>query len=684
MKEASLLWDLAVVMAVAAVVTVVFHRLRQPVVLGYILAGLIIGPHTPPFPLVEDVISIETLAQLGVIFLMFSVGLEFNLRQLKRLGVVVTLATVVEIVLMVWLGFQIGRLFGWGRSDSFYLGVALSFSSTVIAVKALRDTGRVQGRAAELILGMQVITDIAGILVLAWMSGHSDTGWGGWAEVVAAAERVGVFVLVTVVIGLLLVPRLVRWIARLGHDEIFVISLLGLCFGMALLAQRLQLSVALGAFLMGALVAESGEQARIERLLSPLRDVFVAVFFVAVGLLIQPQFMMGHGRAILVAALAAVLGKILATAAGVFLAGNDEKTALRVGVGLVPIGEFSLVVAYFAWQRHLVSDSLYPIIVATAVITTFLTPYLMRSSEWMVDIFDRLAPKPLTTFLALYGQWVKNLQPETRGRLVWQQIRRSLLQLIFNAVAINVLFVVATLAARWVEQTRPRMLLFEGDALALIWAAVVLLTLPFLIAMFRKWQAMAMILGEAALPPRQARLPRAQLVAQTLQGTFLFVGFGVIGAWLLVLSAALWPPWPVLLALTAALAAAAFFLWKNMVRIHSRIQTALAKALALPPEVAPPQMTDPVMDVIQERYPWVVETQEVALARESFAAGRTIRELAVRKQSGATIIAIRRGSERITNPLPDTLLQAGDTVVLIGEPEQLARAAQLLSETAGS
>ncbi len=678
MQPLTLLWDLAIVMTVAAVVTIVFHRLRQPVILGYILAGLIIGPHTPPFPFVKDEQSIHTLAELGVIFLMFTVGLEFNLRKLKRLGVVATVATTVEVMGMIWFGYQIGRWMNWGAGDSFFLGVALSLSSTIIVVKILREMGKMREPFAEFILAVLIVQDVVAILMLAGMSGMREVGEVAWNELLQSGMRIGLFAALTLILGLLSVPRLVRYIVRIGSEEILVITLLGLGLGMALLAEKMGMSTALGAFLMGALVAESGEVERIEQKVAPLRDVFAALFFVSVGMLIQPRLLVEHKDAVLVATVVAVGGKIAASFIGAFLAGHDERTSARVSFGLVPIGEFSLIIAYFAWQRHLTSDFLYPAIAATAAITTFMTPYLLRSSERIADSLERVAPKPLVTFLSLYGQWIKNLRGEERRALVWKQIRRSLLQILANGIVINVLLLAATFSSDQLNRIAPKPVLFEGDAKALLLTATALLILPFLIAMVRKWQAVTMILSEAALPSHKPN-PLAIQVRQTLRATFTFAGIALICGWLLIASASLLPPSPVLLVLLLPMAITATLLWNSMVRVHSRIQATIQNAFATNESSQSADAHDPVIELVRNRYPWLAESQEVILPADAYAAGRSIHELAVRKQTGATIIVIRQGSQQTTNPSPDTVLLAGDVLVILGETDQLARATKLLT-----
>src|SRR5262245_41298170 len=304
MHAISFLQDLAVVMIVAGLVTVVFHRFKQPVVLGYIIAGVIIGPHTPPSPLIHDENTINILAELGVILLMFSLGLEFSLRKLKQVGVSAVIAAALEILLMAWVGYELGRLFGWTVMDSIFLGAILSISSTTIIIKTLSDLGKNKEPFAQLIFGILIIEDILGIAMIALLSGIAMTGAFSLTDVGFTIGKLAVFLVAVLVVGLIAVPRLIGYVARFKSNEMLLITVLGLCFGVSLLALKLGYSVALGAFIIGAVVAEAREIHRIEALVEPVRDMFSAVFFVAVGLQIDPKLLATYWLPIVVITLA--------------------------------------------------------------------------------------------------------------------------------------------------------------------------------------------------------------------------------------------------------------------------------------------------------------------------------------------------------------------------------------------
>src|SRR5262245_5191260 len=330
MHTVTFLQDLATVMIVAGLVTIVFHRFKQPVVLGYILAGVIIGPHTPPFPLVHNEETIKTLADLGVVMLMFSLGLEFSLRKLRQVGVTAFIAALLEILLMLWLGYEIGRLFGWSTMDCIFLGAILSISSTTIIIKALGDLGKTKERFAQLIFGILIIEDILAIAMIALLSGIVVTGSLQIVQIGTTLGKLGIFLTATLVAGLIAVPRLLSYVAHFKSNEMLLVTVLGLCFGVSLLAVKLGYSVAFGAFIIGAVIAEAREIHRIEALIEPVRDMFSAIFFVAIGLLIDPKTLAVYWLPILVVTVAVILGKVSSCAFGAFIAGNDTRTSLRV------------------------------------------------------------------------------------------------------------------------------------------------------------------------------------------------------------------------------------------------------------------------------------------------------------------------------------------------------------------
>ncbi|WP_236184777.1 cation:proton antiporter [Pseudomonas juntendi] len=578
MHAISFIQDLAVIMLVAGVVTILFHRLKQPVVLGYIVAGFIIGPHTPPFGLIHDEDTIKTLAELGVIFLMFCLGLEFSLRKLFKVGATAFIAAFLEIVLMIWIGFEIGRWFGWTTMDSLFLGAILAISSTTIIVKALNDLKMKNERFAQLIFGVLIVEDILGIGIIALLSGIAVSGTVSSGEVFSTVGKLSLFMIVALVIGILLVPRLLAYVARFESNEMLLITVLGLCFGFCLLVVKLEYSMVLGAFLIGAIMAESRQLLKIERLIEPVRDLFSAIFFVAIGLMIDPQVLVEYAWPIVVITLAVVLGKMVSCGMGAFIAGNDGRTSLRVGMGLSQIGEFSFIIAALGMTLQVTSDFLYPVAVAVSAITTLLTPYLIRAADPLSQKLGNVVPGRLARVLSLYGEWLRNIQPQGEGAMLAAMIRRILLQVGVNlALVIAIFFSGGYFAGRigdWLSEWVSDI----SQQKAMIWGAALLLSLPFLIAAYRKLKALSMLLAEMGVKPEMAGR-HTQRVRRVIAEVIPLLSLLVIFLLLSALSASILPTNELLLVIAVVAAVVVALLWRWLIRVHTRMQIALLETL---------------------------------------------------------------------------------------------------------
>jgi len=574
MHAISFIQDLAVIMLVAGVVTVLFHRLKQPVVLGYIAAGFIIGPHTPPFGLIHDEDTIKILAELGVIFLMFCLGLEFSLRKLFKVGATAFIAAFLEIMLMIWIGYEIGQFFGWSTMDSLFLGAILAISSTTIIVKALNDLKMKNQRFAQLIFGVLIVEDILGIGIIALLSGIAVSGTVSSGEVFSTVGKLSLFMIVALVIGILLVPRLLAYVAKFESNEMLLITVLGLCFGFCLLVVKLEYSMVLGAFLIGAIMAESKQLVKIE----PIRDMFSAIFFVAIGLMINPQILLDYAWPIAVITVAVVLGKMFSCGLGAFIAGNDGKTSLRVGMGLSQIGEFSFIIAALGMTLQVTSDFLYPVAVAVSAITTLLTPYLIRAADPLSHSLARIVPTRMARVFGMYGEWLRSIQPQGQGALLASMIRKILLQVGVNlALVVAIFFCGAYFAERigdyfseWVPEV--------GQQKAWIWGASLLLSLPFLIAAYRKLKALSMLLAEMSVKPQVAGR-HTERVRRVIAEVIPLLSLMVIFVLIALLSASMLPTHEWLLLIVLVAAAVAAVLWRWFIRVHTRMQIALLETL---------------------------------------------------------------------------------------------------------
>ncbi|QXI59321.1 cation:proton antiporter [Pseudomonas sp. OE 28.3] len=578
MHAISFIQDLAVIMLVAGVVTILFHRLKQPVVLGYIVAGFIIGPHTPPFGLIHDEDTIKTLAELGVIFLMFCLGLEFSLRKLFKVGATAFIAAFLEIILMIWIGYEIGRWFDWNTMDSLFLGAILAISSTTIIVKALNDLKMKNQRFAQLIFGVLIVEDILGIGIIALLSSIAVSGTVSSGEVFSTVGKLSLFMIVALVIGILLVPRLLAYVAKFESNEMLLITVLGLCFGFCLLVVKLEYSMVLGAFLIGAIMAESRQLIKIERLIEPVRDMFSAIFFVAIGLMIDPQILLQYAWPIAVITVAVVMGKMLSCGLGAFIAGNDGRTSLRVGMGLSQIGEFSFIIAALGMTLQVTSDFLYPVAVAVSAITTLLTPYLIRGADPLSLKIAAVLPKRMSRVFGLYGEWLRSIQPQGEGAMLASMIRKIILQVGVNLALVIAIFFAGSFFAASIGGYLEGWISDPSWQKALIWGGALLLSLPFLIAAYRKLKALSMLLAEMSVKPEMAGR-HTQRVRRVIAEVIPILSLLVIFLLLAALSASILPTNKLLVLIAVVTAAVAAVLWRWFIRVHTRMQVALLETL---------------------------------------------------------------------------------------------------------
>ena len=578
MHAISFIQDLAVIMLVAGVVTILFHRLRQPVVLGYIVAGFIIGPHTPPFGLIHDEDTIKTLAELGVIFLMFCLGLEFSLRKLFKVGATAFIAAFLEIVLMIWIGYEIGRWFDWSTMDSLFLGAILAISSTTIIVKALNDLKMKNERFAQLIFGVLIVEDILGIGIIALLSGIAVSGTVSSGEVFSTVGKLSLFMVIALVVGILVVPRLLAYVAKFESNEMLLVTVLGLCFGFCLLVVKLEYSMVLGAFLIGAIMAESRQLLKIERLIEPIRDMFSAIFFVAIGLMIDPAILLDYAWPIAVITVAVVLGKMVSCGLGAFIAGNDGKTSLRVGMGLSQIGEFSFIIAALGMTLQVTSDFLYPVAVAVSVLTTLSTPYLIRAADPLSHRLGAIVPQRVARVLGMYGEWLRSIQPRGQGAMLAAMIRKILLQVGVNLALVIGIFLAGAYFAERIGSYLTVWIAEPGGQKAMIWGAALLLSLPFLIAAYRKLKALSMLLAEMGVKPEMAGR-HTQRVRRIIAEVIPLLSLLVIFVLLSALSASILPTMELLLLIAVVAAGVVALLWRWFIRVHTRMQVALLETL---------------------------------------------------------------------------------------------------------
>ncbi len=586
MHAHAFLQDLALIMLVAGVITVIFHKLKQPVVLGYIAAGIILGPHTPPALLIGDKHTVEMLAEMGMIFLLFALGLEFNLKKLQKVGATAFVAAITEIALMLWVGYEIGQWFGWSSMDALFLGSMLAMSSSTIIIKAVGDLGMKKEKFTQLMFGILIVEDILAIAIMALLSGIALTGNMGVASAAGTLTKLGIFLVVAMLLGILLVPRLLGFIAKFKSQETLLVAVLGIFFGFCLLVTKLGYSMALGAFVIGAIIAEAREHRVIERLVEPLRDMFSAVFFVAIGMLVDPKVMVEYALPIAVITAAVVICKVISCAAGTFATGHDARTSMRTGMGLAQIGEFSFIIASLGLTLKVTSEFLYPIAVAVSAVTTLLTPYLIKSSDGVVTVLGRVMPTRMKDSLNAYTEWMQNIEPSADRAAINAIIRRIVFHVIMNFCAVAAIF----LASSWAWKNTALSDWFDWLSTdwqaSAFWALTLLVALPFIVAAWRKMEALGLILAEMSVKPEVAgkfTAPVRRVIATLLPITMLFIMMLLVSA----LSSSILPPLHLLLVVVMLAVLLASALWDFFVRFHSRIQIAIKETLDTHPDDKP-------------------------------------------------------------------------------------------------
>jgi monovalent cation:H+ antiporter-2, CPA2 family len=676
-----LIQDLAVILCVAAVTTVVFQRLRQPVVLGYLLAGLIVGPHLP-IPLFADEQVAHTLSELGVILLMFSLGLEFSLRKLVSVGPTAGLVAVIQCSLMIWLGYVVGRAFGWTVYESLFCGALIAISSTTIIVKAFAEQG-ITGKLTEIVFGILIVEDLIAILLLAILTAVASGAGMSLGKLAVTIGRLGGFLVALLVVGMLVVPRVIRAVVKLGRAETTVVAAVGICFASALLARKFGYSVALGAFLGGALVAESGEGKTVEHLLEPVRDVFAAVFFVSVGMLIQPQLVAQHWAAVLVLTVVVVLGKLVGVFVGAFVAGNGIRTSVQAGMSLAQIGEFSFIIAGVGLTLNVTGHFLYPVAVAVSAITTLLTPWLIRFSGPVANFIDDKLPGAFQTYASLYGSWVQQLRTTSHHRTAWSKIRRLAALLLLDAGVMAAIVIGASLGTPRLVALATGAGLGARLAQALVVAATLLLLAPFVLGAIRVARALGTAIAIEALPSVESGLDLAAAPRRALLVTLQIAILLVAGIPLVAVTQPFLPAISGLAVLLVVLALLVLPLWRSATNLEEHVRAGaqvILERLAAQSHAATSTGPPPAGADVELRrlLPGLGDAATVPLPAGAPAVGRTLKELNLRGLTGATVIAIERGASDIIYPTGDEALREGDTAVLTGTADAVESATRLM------
>ncbi len=667
MNAQHILETLALVLGAAAVSTLLFQKLKQPVVLGYLIAGMIVGPHTA-IPLLADADTVHTLSELGVVLLMFSLGLEFSIRKLFKVFPSAGFIALFQSSLMIWLGYIAGQGFGWTKLESIYAGAILAISSTTIIIKAFTEQ-KVQGKLTDIVFGVLIVEDLVAILLLAILVPFSNRGELSGVEVAKDIGALFLFLSILIFLGLLIVPRLFRFIARFERPEITLVASVGFCFTIALIAELLDYSVALGAFLAGSLIAESGEEKQIEKLIYPVRDLFGAIFFVSVGMLINPAVIPQYWLPILVCTLLVVVGKIGGVSIGAFLTGYSPRLSIKSGMSMAQIGEFSFIIAGVGLANEAIREFLYPIAVTVSALTTLLTPWLIRASNPVANYIENHLPSSLQTFTSLYGSWIQKIKQNPLKKK--SLIRRLMMVILLDCMLIIGLVIglsvfkakVVSFLMNWIHLPNP-FLSFIPLLLALLCLS------PFLIGVVQSARKLGYVLATGVMPivekgkldlaaaPRRALLVSLQLVIILLIG--------------IILLAILQPFIPIFYSGTFAIVllflSVAF--WRGAENLEGHMKSGaeiLLEAVSLKKQSHEVKTLS-----LEQLLPGIGDVTPIALQDQSPAVGKTLAEIDLRGVSGVSVIAIiREGEKRVVAPSGKERLRSKDTLALIGSKEEI-------------
>ena len=679
--------NLALVLCAAAFTAVVFQRLRLPIIFGYLVAGMVVGPHLP-VPLVADERMINALSELGVILLMYSLGLEFSFRKLLQIGGTAGVAAVAETALMFGLGYALAGLLGWTPVEQAFAGAIVAISSTTVIARTFAEQG-VHGKLREIVFGILIVEDLIAILLIALLSAIASGGGVSIAAIGLTGIRLASFLAVLITVGLFVLPRLMRFIVGLDRRETTLIAGVGICFAAALLALAFGYSVALGAFIAGSLVAESGHGHQIEKLIEPIRDMFVAIFFVAVGMLIDPSVLADHWGAVLAVTALVLIGKIVSVSLGVFLTGNSLPKAVRAGMSLAQIGEFSFIIAGVGIASGAIRPFLYPVAIAASAITSLTTPFLVRRADRAAQYVDRILPRALQTYVALYGTWIEQLRSGHAAAGGRMQAKRLL-----RLVLLDVLFLIALIVAAGAEMGRLAVLMQKWFGLsvrvsdAVVIALAVSAGIPFIVGLVRMTRALATVLAQRALPAPTSRLDRAEAPRRALIATLHFgilLGFALPVIAVLQLFVPRLSAFGVLVGLIALLG---FAVWRSAGNLYGHARAgAEVIVMALTQHErghASEEELSMTMEHVSTMLPGLGHPGAVRLSAGSPAVGRTLGELDLRGITGATVLAITRQNEagaQAAVPTGRERLREGDLLALAGTEEGVAMAKRMLAGT---
>ncbi len=651
--------DLALILVSAGIVTLIFKQLKQPLVLGYIVAGFLVSPHMPYTASVADTENIQLWADIGVMFLLFSLGLDFSFKKILKMGASPIISTITIIFSMSMLGVCIGHAFAWSKMDCIFLGGMLAMSSTTIIYKAFDDLGLRQQQFAGLVMSVLILEDILAIVMMVMLSAIASGNNPDGGQMLGSIMKIGFFLILWLVVGIFAIPLFLRSVRKLINAEVLLIVSLGLCCAMAVFSTKVGFSSAFGAFIMGSVLAETVEAEKIEKLVEPVKNLFGAIFFVSVGMLVDPEILISYAFPIIALVFTILIGQAVFGSFAFMLAGESLKSAMRCGFSMAQIGEFSFIIASLGLSLGVISDFLYPVVVAVSVITTFLTPYMIRLATPAYNVIEPKLPSKLISLLNQLSMSHPNSQKESLWkRLLTQMTMNTLVYSILSSATIALMF---TFFLPFMRTLLPGWQL-HWYANAITGVVTVLFISPFLRAMVMKknhseeWKALWAESNRNRLP-----LLFTILVRATIAVSFIFY----ICHYLSHFSNAI--------IITLGIVAIALIIVSRSVKRRSIVLERLF--------VNNLRSRDIEAQIRGKKRPLYegrlldrdIHISEFEVPANSLWMGCTLKDLNLGKKFGVHISSILRGGFRMNIPDGDYVLYPCDRLQVIGSDDQLAK-----------
>ncbi len=678
MTESHLLTDLGIVAASATGAAIICDRLKIPAILGYVGVGLALGAQVIDFHILQDTHSLFQLSELGVLFLLFTLGMEFDLQKLKNLVGSSLIALILQTILMLSIGTLTAPLLGFDKATGIFLGSLLAISSSMVTIRVLKDQKQMQHAHAQLAIGILILEDILAILLLVVLSGIDVTGSLPWSSAIWTIFIISVFVVVIFYFGRILMPGIVNTINRIGSLELVTLFAVGSVLGIGVIAEQIHLSLALGAFLAGSLFSNSALVERIEDSINPLKELFSAVFFVTIGMRINPEVVLAQAPIIILLSLLVVVGKTASCWVGLFLSGQRSKTAFQAAVAKSQIGEFSFVIASLALATGVADEGLMSIAVGVAIFTIITTPLISSRSSWIYDNTLDRSPSWMRSIGRIYHDLLNGYRTLISKSIVIRLMRRPFWQIIAAFLIICGLifaaFVGANLARNGAVPDALQIYLLVG-----VWVVCAILVTPFVLSITRNLSAISLIIVDALSQIyKNNKLLKSGHLRNLLSYVFSVVLIFIVGNIFLGATSDFLPTGIPLLLFGVLIAALAFIFSRQMIKINSVLENRFVESLKEETRDLEAQRREEILSDFQKEHLWHALTGEELIEPNSYPVGKQIVDLKLREQANVTIIAIKRGDQYVYDPNPRSHIFAGDTLILLGKEAALANARKIL------